>query len=449
MSIRGIPGRVLSKGVLVVTFCAVGTRAEGVGETLPGPWVTYASRPAIAHPRKACSLRWPICVYTRQGADRRMLDVLASAEKAWEVTSGPLGLPTPDLDPDALSYPIFVVGGDEVEPVSTHLEARDVRSRVDRARAFTVVDDRLGPGCQLDTLMTRALCRASLYRAAPATVDATARAQTAALAELAVPCALGHSADAAATFQSRPERTVCDDSDPSLVHPLFTAGAALWWSRIDWAFGRSPGAIITATWALTPTTTGAGATRWHDEPDSFDVLRKTFEGALFTGSTLADLALDVAIARAFMGSAEDGRHQPETRTLGDAALVPIDWDLAWPVQPKRLAPRAPVAPLGASYLVVRTVDAPRAARLRVEIVWEEHALFRWAFVKIDSQGREMGRVVIPTKERATEAQMTLVDLQGVSRVLLVGANAGDPAYQFDPDEEQWEPHGWLVTIAAE
>jgi hypothetical protein len=34
-------------------------------------------------------------------------------------------------------------------------------------------------------------------------------------------------------------------------------------------------------------------------------------------------------------------------------------------------------------------------------------------------------------------------------VLLVGVNAGDPAYAFDPDEAVWEPHGWLVTLASE
>jgi hypothetical protein len=87
--------------------------------------------------------------------------------------------------------------------------------------------------------------------------------------------------------------------------------------------------------------------------------------------------------------------------------------------------------------------------LRVEIEWEEHALFRWAFVKLDASGRELGRVVIPTTERATEAHMTLVDLDGVDRILLVGVNVGDPAYAFDPDDEVWEPHGWLVTVAEE
>ncbi|CAN5899929.1 hypothetical protein BH11MYX4_BH11MYX4_46510 [soil metagenome] len=58
-------------------------------------------------------------------------------------------------------------------------------------------------------------------------------------------------------------------------------------------------------------------------------------------------------------------------------------------------------------------------------------------------------MAIPTRERATEAQMTLVDVDGVDRIMLVGVNVGDPAYRFDPDDEVWEPHGWLVTLAEE
>jgi hypothetical protein len=195
--------------------------------------------------------------------------------------------------------------------------------------------------------------------------------------------------------------------------------------------------------------TDVGAKRWHDEPDAFDVLRISFKNALSTNSTIDDLLLDTAIARAFMGSADDGLHQVETRTLGDAARVPLDWDLPWPAQPKRLAPRAAVFPTGASYVVIHRAGSPPASRLRVELAWEEHARFRWAFVKLDASGHELGRVFIPAPERATEAQMTLAALEGVDRIMLVGVNAGDPAYRFDPDDEVWEPHSWLLTLAAE
>ena len=70
-------------------------------------------------------------------------------------------------------------------------------------------------------------------------------------------------------------------------------------------------------------------------------------------------------------------------------------------------------------------------------------------MKLDAAGKELGRVVVPTRERATEASFTLVDVDAADRILLVGVNAGDPSYAFDPDDAVWEPHGWLLTVAQE
>jgi hypothetical protein len=428
---------------------------------VPGPYVGYATPPRLARETRACSMRVAVCVHASGATPARtVLDVLAAAERAWETLGGALRLPTPDVDPVDLRYHVYLVEG-AAERGVTHVEARDVRSRIDRARAFTVLDADVRAGCRLDALVVRELARAVVFRVSPATPEGIAAAQTTYLSHLVVPCAAGLAIDAAQAFQSHPERAVCDarageegtspEAPPShdAFGRAFSEGASLFWSRIDWAFGRTPFALVMASWALSPSMTDIAAQRWHDEPDAFDVLRIGFKNALSTGSTLHDLLLDVAVARAFMGSADDGIHQVETRTLGDAARVPLDWDLPWPEKPKRVAPRAPVFPTGSSYLVVRRGGAAPHARLRVEIAWEEHALFRWTFVKLDAKGRELGRVGIPAKERATEAQMTLVDLDGVDRVMIVGTNVGDPSYRFDPDDEIWEPHGWLVTLASE
>jgi hypothetical protein len=390
------------------------------------------------------------------------LAALDAFERAWQTLTGALAIPAPDLDPTTLAYDVFIVDP-QGELGTTQLEARDVRSRFDRARAFTTIDRRVRAGCVLDALAANQIARASLFRVAPATEEGTARAQTTYLAQLAFPCAVGLSADAVSAFQSRADRAFCDAStgdegalaggapvaERSPFDGLFASGAMAFWARLDWAFGRTPGGVVPASWALHPTMTPLGAMRWTNEPDTFDVLRTTFKGALSTNGTVHDLWLDFGVARAFFGSADDGLHLPELRTLGDAARVTFDWDIPWPTTPRRLGPRVPVYPTGASYLVVHRAGARPGARLRVEIEWEEHALFRWAFVKLDANGRELGRVVIPTTERATQAQMTLVDLDDVDRVMLVGVNVGDPAYAFDPDDEVWEPHGWLVTIAEQ
>lgn len=425
---------------LSLAFAAAAGSAEGA--VADGRALSYAERPEA--PPAACSMRLPLCIHG--GPAPAAQAALDAFERAWATLTGALELPPPDVDPTTLAYDVFLVNADTLggESAVTRIEARDVRSPIDRARSFTLVDSRVRAGCLLDALAARELARAILHRVSPATDEGSARAQTTYFSQLATPCATAFAHDAVQAFQSRPERAIPDASVG-----LAADGAALFWSRLDWAFGRFPGAIVLATWALSPTSTPLFATTWKNEPDGFDVLRKSFEGMLFTRSNLGDLLLDFGVARAFFGSADDGMHQPETRIYGDAGRVTVDWDIPWPSKPRRLAPRAPTYPSGASYVSIRRAGARPDARLRVEIVWEEHALFKWTLVKIDEQGRELGRVPIATSERATEAQITLTDLGRADRVLLVGVNVGDPAYQFDPDDAVWEPHGWLVTLAEE
>ncbi|AKU94502.1 hypothetical protein AKJ09_01166 [Labilithrix luteola] len=427
---------------------------------LGGGPIVYDPPPSFRHEARTCSPRVPLCVRSeRTVPGTTILAVLASAERAYSTLTGALDLPAPDVDPDTLAYDVFLAEG---ETARTTLAARDVRSNVDRARSFTVLDARVRPGCSLDATMARELARAALFRSAPATDRASAIAQATYLSHLVAPCGVALEADAVAEFQGHPDRAITDPNagevapeiatwswPPSRTSELHMRGAALFWSRLDWAFGRNPGGIVRATWALAPSITPLNAPRWHDEPDVFDVLRFTFKNALSTGSTIADLMLDFAVARAFIGSSDDGFHQPEWRSVGEAGAVRLDWDIPWPHTPARFAPRAAPAPTGSSYLLIHRDGAPKGSRLRAEIEWEQHALFRWAFVKLDKDGRELGRNVIATSERATEAQMTLVDLDDADRVLVVGVNTGDPAFPFDPNDEVWEPHGWLVTLASE
>ena len=427
----------------------------------PGPYISRSVRPDGVT-RQACDLTLPICVWAAPTATN-VSSVLAAAAAAWRALVHTLGFPAPDLSLETGAWDVLVVR-DALAPgeeSATRVEWRDTRSTYDRAQGFTLVDASLRAGCRLDAALARALADAIRLRVAPAIDRASALAQTTYLAELVAPCRVALSADAAHAFQSRPAECIADArvdgaphavdelTAPSHAARLFSAGSAAFYARTEWAYARRPGSLVWSTWALTPTQTPLGSRRWHDEPDTFDILRKSFESALFTGSTLHDLMLDFGVARAFMGSADDGLHHPESRALGDSARVTPDWDVPWPATPKRYPQRAPVAPTGASYLIVSTRGAPEHARLRVEIEWEEHALFRWAIVKLDREGRELGRLAIPTRERATSSQMSVVDLSGADRLMLVGVNVGDPAYRFDPDDAVWEPHGWLVTIAAE
>jgi hypothetical protein len=392
----------------------------------------------------ACSFREPLCVYAPPSvASATVIATVAAAERAWELATGALGFPAPDVDLMSGTYPLYFL--DRAPMLAeTLLSARDVHGGFDRASAFTLLDARLTAGCTLDALVAREIARAIAWRVVPATDRGTVGAQTAYLARLMVPCAMG-TVDGVDAFQAHPERAIAD----AQIGDEFTRGAGLFYWWLDYSFGSSPGVIVRALWSLSPTLTPVGALRWNNEPDAYDVLRTTFKNALMSESTIDDLWLDFAVARAFMGDADDGEKLPESRSLGAAARVRRDWEVGWPDRPRTLASATGVAPTGAAYIAVDLHGAPPGARLRIEASWEEHAKMRWAVVKLDDAGHEKARIAIAAAERSTEAQMSVVDLEGVARILIVGTNTGDPLYPMDPDDEIWEPHGWMLTLASE
>ena len=101
---------------------------------VPGPYVGYATRPALSRESRACSLRVPVCVHASgKVAGRTVLDVLAAAERAWETLAGSLGLGAPDVDADDLAYHVYLLEG-AVRARGDPRE-RPRRSLADRSRA--------------------------------------------------------------------------------------------------------------------------------------------------------------------------------------------------------------------------------------------------------------------------------------------------------------------------
>jgi hypothetical protein len=423
--------------------------AEDVSHAPPGALVyAWPAKPANGPDVRACSMRHPICVHGRV-ADSSLLAVVASAERAWDVETRVIALPEPDADIVTRAYDVYVVPHVEGGAV-TALSARDLRSDFDRGSAFTLLGASLAhESCALDVAMARSIARASLFRAAPATDEGSARAEAAYIARLAVPCAMTAD-DGVGLFQANAERAIADVwNDDRRVGLEFDRGASLFYWWLDATYGATPGSLVHAIWALSPTKTPPGAERWNAEPDGFDVLAASFKDALTSGSTVEDLYAEFGTTRALMGPRENGLELPEARVLGASLVPPLAWDIAWPSSPRRLASPVPLGPTGSSYVLVHHAGAAPGARLRVEATWEAHAAIRWFVVKLDASGRELGRVPIAAQPRATEAQMTVINLDGVDSLLIAATNVGDPFAPFDPDDETFEPHGWLLTLAAE
>jgi hypothetical protein len=415
-----------------------------------GGFITYEPRPTLLHELRACSFRHPLCVHADAGQPDAAIALLDAADRAWDVATGALDLPAPDADfATTGALDIYLVAGDAyVTRVS--LATRDPRGGFDRASAFALVGaggaHGLAAGCSLDAAAARVVARAVLFRVAPSTDEGSALAESGAMASLMVPCA-PRLDEALTLFQARPDLGLADTlaapSEPAArASPkrlslsrgeTYATGASLFYDWLDDSFGGYPGAIVRTMWALSPTSTPLDAARWNNEPDGFDVLRVSFKNALTTGSTVDDLWLAFAVGRAF----------DPTYPVRHA------WDIAWPATPRTLLAGVGVAPTGAAYIGVDCALRPKGSRLRFEAQWEEHARMLWTLVRIDAAGRELSRVAVPGPDRGNYAQTTLVDLDGVARVLAVGINAGDPLFAFDPDDYDWEPHGWVASLASE
>ena len=406
----------------------------------------------MATERRFCSLREPICVHGGVAVTpAALLGLLASAEQAWETETGPLALPAPDPDLMTGAYDLYVVPG-VPEGTASFPGGRDPRTRIDRASAYTLFDASLAAGdtCARDAAVAASVARASLFRAAPATDEGSARAEAAYVARLAVPCSLGRIGGIDA-FQRSPERALADPAAGADARGRaeYADGAALFYWWLDASYSATPGGLVRAIWALRPTVTPPGADRWKDEPDGVDVLRESFKDALMSGSRVEDLFAEFGTTRALLGPRENGAELVEARPLGAALAPRVDWTVDWPATPRRLASPQGVAPTGSAYVLVHRAGAPSGSRLRLEASWEQHAAIRWTAVKLDAAGRELSRIPIAAAPRVTEAQGTIVDLDATTDVLVVGTNVGDPFVPFDPDDERFEPHGWLLTLAAE
>jgi hypothetical protein len=371
-----------------------------------------------------CSLRHPLCVDAgRATAGPLVMATVAAADRAWDSITGALGAPAPDGSLDGIWHIELaeaVDGGGEAL-----LGERDLVARFDRASSFARVDRSLRPGCALDLALARAVARGSLWRAAPATDEASARAESETLARLATPCA-GADGDLDA-FQAHPERAIVDRASPA-----FELGASLFFSWLDAKFGAEPGALVVGLWALAPTRTAWGADRWAAGPTGFDVLRESLKNALWLGSTLDDVLVRFAVARA-----------------GAVPPARVAWRVAWPSEARRLASPQPVAPTGASYVVVDRQGARPVAKLRLEAEWEDYERMRWVVVKLDAAGRSIGELPVTSLDRTPRASMTIEHLDATDRVLVVGVNVGSTERPFDPGDGEWEPHGWLLTLAGE
>lgn len=400
-------------------------------------------RPAASEaPQIACSFEQPACVHAAASVPApAILWTLHHAERALG-TYEALGLPRPLSDGSrggTPAYDLYLLP--EAAAPLTVAELVSPGRGPDRAPAFTVMpppSER--SGCELSAAVAQSIAHAICLRLDAGAEDGAVAMTSSYLASIAAPCALTEIA-AIDDFQRSPERSfVATDPDRptgAMLFPWFLDDA---WSR------AAPGTVIAALLGLATQITPPGAWEWSNEPDLFDALRAN---AKQRGTTLDEVLLDFAIARAFTGSRSDGQHLADVARFGGAGRVRFEWSIPYDTLPRRLAPAAPIEPTGMTYLWIDLAGAPPDAELTFVADWELPALFRWSLVKIDKEGAESGRVDVAGVFGSSHVERTVARLDKLAGIVVVGVNAGsiDRAHPFDPDEQPLMPHGYTVMFA--
>jgi hypothetical protein len=360
-----------------------------------------------------------------------MMATLAAAEHALRAYRA-LGFPAPRPPYDVYLDP-------STDHPATTADLVPTSDGWDRASAFTTMPPPTDhDGCTTEFTVAQGAAQATALGFDAAVEDGALSMVSTYLASLVASCGPLEIA-AVDDFQQRPERSFmamrADRPDGAMLFPWF----------LDDTLGvGGPGHAMMGLIALASQRTLAGSWEWKNEPDTFDVLRATMKDR---GSSLENLLLDFAVARAFVGSRSDTAHLTDVERFGDAGRVRFEWSVPFSSLPRRLAPLAPIEPTGMTYLWL-DLAGESPTELTFAADWELPALFRWALVKVHRNGAQAARLDVAGVFGASHAEQTVVGLEGLAGVMVVGVNVGsiDRSHPFDPDEQPLMPHGYAVTL---
>lgn len=405
-------------------------------------------RPSPAEmPIAACSFDEPVCVHAPKSAPP--WSVTATIRRAEDILRAhrALNLPTPLPDGDlggSSDFDIYLQESQEgdARPTSVTADLDNLTGPFDRTSAFAVLPAPSPRDSCVDSAeLARAIAHAAVLRLdAGAELGAVAAASSY-IASLTAPCSLSEM-KAIDDTQRAPEISIMSvDADNPAGCPLFP-----WYLDAAYGTGR-PAAVMLGLLAVAVQRTPPGSMVWRNEPDTFDALRASLKAR---SSGLEDLLLDFAVARAFVGSRSDEAHLDDAARFGDLGRVRFEWAVPAASLPRRLAPLRAVEPTGSTYLWVDLEGAAGIKDLTLVADWELPAVFRWAAVKVDRNGAEVGRVNVATIHGASHAERSIVGVEGLAGVVIVGVNAGsmNRSRPFDPDDTPVTAHSYTVTLYA-
>ena len=407
----------------------------------PGPGRVERSelaRPSLRQRPEAATLTScsrVVCVHFASAADGAAAALMSEVASAALETYAALHLPRPLADAGGGDGRLDVYLDRGLASPAAYGEPGSTGVGVDRSAAF-IMSPPLGSGCVQRQALAGAVGTAMLLGQDAALGPNERWMLGEYLGTLAAPCTV-REMQAVDLAARTPERTFTgrlgQAGDASFLFPWF----------LEDNYGtQEPGKLAVALAAIS-SQKNKGDLR--DEPDVFDALRVTQQR---NGTSSADTLLDFAVQRAFVGSRSDGTHMFDVAKYGDLGRPRIEWNVAYKSLPRRLAPLRPIEPLGTSYLMVDVTGAPTGAELTFVAEWESPVAFRWAMVKIDKDGAEIGRQEVTPVLGETRMEKSVRELGGSAYVLVVGLNEGESTRDepFDPGELREGARSYLLTI---
>ena len=398
---------------------------------------TTVSRPKTAAVPPACSSRRPVCAHGTDGASA--LAALGALENAYERLVFGVGLPAPLSDwgrggSDALD--LYLV--DDAGDLSVGRDAPAV-SRHDQASAFCSMPPRSGMLVERAALFC--VAEAIAWRLDASESPHARRAFAAHLWSIVgYPTSLD--AEGLDDLQANPQVAIGARRRTAL-----SEASSVFFEYLDTKLGNGqPGALAASMLALSAGETEGDRWEWNNEPDLFDVLRHTFDAK---PSRVADVMIDFAVERAFLGDRDDGTHLFPLEWTGSFGRVRFDWVVAFSSLPRTLAPLKPIDPTGSTYIWVDLDEVDLGQGLGFRAEWEAPVAFKWTLVTVDRDGKLLTRVDLPFQERGSSVEGRLVDVSTAAGVLVAGTNLGGVtlAHPFDPDMDPFEPHEYTVLLA--
>jgi hypothetical protein len=381
-----------------------------------------------------------VCVHAAPADGPAGLEALREAEIALRALRSQALLPWPIPDGDqggssALDLYLRPLAG------PTYRIGIDVPSSfpIDRAPAFGMIERTLRPGCGLATAVHRVVATAMLAAVDAGESPTTFASSAAYLAMVSSRCG-GEVIEGINRAQARPDRSplapvALDDPQASALLPWL----------VDESFGLgAPGSLLTGLWYGAQQSTPFDSPRFRNHPDFIEVLSRL---ARAREKKLHDILIDLAITRAFLGDRSDGEHLGESAFLGAAGRP--RFDASWPVTtlPRRIA-FTPLEPLGAVYLWVDLAGARPGQKLGFQATWEYPTALRWAIVRVDADGHEVGRILPLWQRGILTIEQEILDLERSAGLLIVGVNGGqaDLDTLVHADETPFETHGGTVYL---